>query len=192
MLEQKTETQGDLLHRENQELREEIARLRTKVMRLESLVETDTLTPLANRRAFMKRLEQEICRVVRHGTVTTLVFADVDGLKIVNDRHGHLAGDAVLQHVSHALLASFRTTDMIARFGGDEFALILDHADEAPIASRMAALAVRLRNAPLEWNGQSVAISLSCGHTLLRGEDSPAEAINRADSAMYAAKTARS
>lgn len=192
MLEQQTEPHDVRLHRENAELREEIARLRARTIRLESLVEADTLTPLANRRAFMKRLEQEICRVARHGTETTLVFADVDGLKTINDRHGHLAGDAVLQHIAHALLASFRTTDMIARLGGDEYGLILDHAGETVISTRMARLADALQATPFGWQGQAITLHLSCGHTQLRGKDAPDQAIARADAAMYAVKAQRS
>ena len=104
--------------------RENLA-LKARVAELEQLVVRDTLTPLFNRRCFIDELNRWCSRSNRYGGDYGLLFIDVDGLKAVNDRHGHLAGDVVLTAVAKALLALDRRSDIVARFGGDEFAIVL-------------------------------------------------------------------
>ena len=86
--------------------------------RLRALAATDPLTGLANHRAFQERLVQEVARARRYGQPLSLVLADLDHFKLVNDAHGHQAGDAVLAEVGSRLLASARTGDLMARVGG--------------------------------------------------------------------------
>jgi diguanylate cyclase (GGDEF)-like protein len=176
---------------ENRALLDEVDALRQHIAALEALVDSDTLTPLANRRAFTRRMEFEIRQIARHETQTTLVLLDVNGLKNVNDCYGHLAGDAVLRHLADHLLTSFRVTDLIARVGGDEFALVLDHAGEASIEARIAKLVEKLGADPLNWKGKPIAIRFAYGLTLVRADDSIDAALERADAAMYAAKQAQ-
>ncbi len=177
----------NILHH-NEALQAEVEALRAQVETLELLVETDTLTPLANRRAFARRLEFEIGQTARHQTKTTIAFIDVNGLKRINDRYGHSAGDAALCHVADILVRSFRVTDLIARIGGDEFAIVLDHADEAAIATRMDVLSQCLTDNPMILGDAPFPITLAWGLTVVHGDDSVESAISRADVAMYAAK----
>ncbi len=176
---------------ENKALTAEIETLRQQVIVLQQQVDTDTLTPLANRRAFLARLDTEIRQAQRHGIVSTLALLDLNGLKQINDLHGHLAGDAGLCHLADMLIQSFRQTDHISRIGGDEFALILDHAREVDIALRLKALTDRLANTPLEWLGTELYLSLAWGAAEIRGDDCAETVIDRADTALYAAKTAQ-
>ncbi len=176
---------------ENKALTAEIEGLRQQIVTLQQQVDTDTLTPLANRRAFLVRLESEIRQAQRHGTVSTLALLDLNGLKRINDTHGHLAGDAGLCHLAELLIQSFRQTDHISRIGGDEFALILDHAREADIANRLQALTDRLAANPLDWLGTSLVLSLAWGAAEIRGDDCTETVIDRADTALYAAKAAQ-
>lgn len=115
----------------------EIARLRRLALR-------DELTGLANRRAFLERLEDEIARALRCGTPFSLVLLDLDGLKDLNDTFGHHAGDAALRAFGGALRRAVRAGDLVARIGGDEFAVIGVHgttADVAPFAARIRTVA---------------------------------------------------
>ncbi len=178
----------DTIVKQRTALQAEVDALRAQVASLEQLVDTDTLTPLANRRAFARRLEFEIGQTARHQTKTTIAFLDVNGLKRINDRFGHLAGDAALCHVADILLRNFRGTDLIARIGGDEFAIVLDHADEEAIAARMEVLIQCLVDNPITLGDAPFAITLAWGLTVVRAEDSVDSAICRADVAMYAKK----
>jgi diguanylate cyclase (GGDEF)-like protein len=173
------------------ELIAENAALRAQVVELELLADTDTLTPLANRRAFLRRLEQAILQVERHAIPIALIFVDLNSMKAVNDAHGHSAGDAVLLHVARHLKSSLRATDMVARIGGDEFGLILDYAREPDVMVRMEKLAATLMAEPVEHNGHSFPVGLAWGVTMIEGNDSPDAALARADAAMYAAKGAQ-
>src|SRR6476620_2189467 len=111
-------------------LRNEIARLESKVQQLDQLAHLDPLIGLPNRRGFMRQLEALIVRVKRYGDHGAMLFVDVDGLKIINDTHGHKAGDEALVRVSELLVSGVRSGDCVARLGGDEFGIILEHADE--------------------------------------------------------------
>lgn len=105
------------------------------------LSERDALTGLPNRRAFLARVTQELDRSARAGETALLVMIDIDHFKLVNDRHGHAAGDAVLRAVAHALQSAVRPMDTVARLGGEEFGVVFPNC--APSAG--AALAERLR-----------------------------------------------
>jgi diguanylate cyclase (GGDEF)-like protein len=176
---------------ENAALKAEIVVLNARISELETLADTDTLTPLANRRAFLRRLDHAIMDVGRHGTHIALVFIDLNSMKAVNDAHGHLAGDAVLKHVATHLQKNLRATDMVARIGGDEFGLILDHAEEDSVIIRMQRLASTLAAEPVRHGGNSFPVGLAWGVTMITGTDSVEGALARADAAMYAAKDAQ-
>lgn len=150
----------------------------------ETLAATDPLTGVPNRRAFLDRLATVIAGCdASGGSVVCLV--DLDGFKAVNDRQGHMAGDAVLTSVAAALGAAVRETDTVARLGGDEFAVL---AAVTPAFSAET-LAERLREA-VRGVGATVGVTASIGVADVRpGEDLP-DLLHRADAAMYTAKTA--
>jgi diguanylate cyclase (GGDEF)-like protein len=124
----------------------------------------------------------------RHGTPAALLFIDVNGLKGINDRHGHLVGDAALIHVAQLLLGLIRSTDVLARIGGDEFGLIVDHLDHNSAIDTAERLAECIAGNPLEIDGQTVAIAAAIGVATILPGDSVEDVLQRADRNMYRAK----
>ena len=175
------------LESENAALRRELRVLRLQLAELERLADTDTLTPLLNRRAFLREVERGIARVARHGTPVAVMIADLDGLKAINDSIGHQAGDAVLLHVGYALKAAVRATDIVARIGGDEFGLVLEDLDATAADAKARLLAEAIAAEPVD----GVPVSISVGYALVAPGDDIDSIIARADAAMYACKRAR-
>ncbi len=169
----------------------ELDLLRRKIVELEQLADTDTLTPLANRRAFLRAVDRAIRLADRHQTQTALAFLDVDGLKAINDAYGHITGDAVLLHISERLRSAFRVTDLAARVSGDEFAILLDHVSEDDAQQRIGALVNAVANDPVRVGQKDLSIRLSWGLTMIRADDSVDVAMGRADAAMYRARSAQ-
>jgi len=147
------------------------------------LSRTDSLSGLANPRAFEEHLAQETARASRYGEPLSLLAVDVDGLKRINDVQGHRGGDAALRAVARALRQGARASDVAARIGGDEFALL---APSTPLDAA-AALAERVR-ALVAAEGLD-GLSVSVGVATTRGEDAaPSRLREAADSALYEAK----
>lgn len=157
---------------------------------LERLSRTDALTGLANRGHFDAVLRNEVERSARHGHPLTLALLDVDRFKGVNDHHGHVAGDRLLQHTAAALARSSRAHELAARVGGEEYALLLPDTD----AEGGHALAERARAAisavSIDVDGTPVAVTVSAGVARLRPGEDAAALYARADAALYAAKRA--
>jgi diguanylate cyclase (GGDEF)-like protein len=152
---------------------------------LEARASTDPLTGLANHRAFHDRLAIEVGRAVRHGRALALVMLDLDHFKRVNDTHGHLVGDAILADVARRLRGQIRPGDMLARIGGEEFALLLPETDAVggwQVAER-AREAVRAE--PFSTAGR---LTLSAGVCDLEGAGGAGELVALADRALYGAK----
>ncbi len=173
---------------QNRALQDEIAALVSRLEMLEALADTDTLTPLANRRAFLRRVDHAIRQAGRHAVPAILVFVDLDGLKALNDTHGHAAGDAMLCHVATHLTAGLRATDHVARISGDEFGIVLDFAAFADAEARIAKLAEALAATPLLYEGATLPVGFSWGLTAVGPDDSVEDVIARADRAMYATR----
>lgn len=174
----------DRLSCENAALRRELRALQLQIGELERLADSDTLTPLLNRRAFLREVERSIARVARHGTPVAVMIADLDGLKAINDGAGHQAGDAALMHVGYSLKAQVRATDIVARIGGDEFGLVLEDLDTEAAEAKACSLAASIAAEPLD----GTPVSISIGYTLVTADDNIDSIIARADAAMYARK----
>ena len=167
--------------------------LYSQTERLKKLSITDHLTGLLNRRYFQERLEEEIARSSRHGRPLSLMMLDIDGFKIINDTLGHPVGDKLLKQVSDAIMDSVRTMDIVSRFGGDEFLVLLPetHPDRAAhIAERIrqavGKIALALDSeAPEQDVVTSVSIGIASypqnGHTLEK-------LVEQVDRALYQAK----
>jgi len=148
----------------------------------------DPLTRLANRKSFDERFAREIEKRAVDAAPVTLLILDIDDFKAINDQYGHSAGDRVLQTVANCLLTGLRSEDFVARIGGEEFVVLaMGLAADAALA-----VANGLRGAvealPFRFRGTPVRVTVSCGVTEIRGEDSPAEVFDRADGALYRAK----
>jgi diguanylate cyclase (GGDEF)-like protein len=172
---------------------ERTLRLARSQSALRELAQTDPLTGLANLRAFRARLAEEVKRARRYRTPLTCVMADMDNLKPVNDTLGHSAGDRAIAAVAAVIRAQLRETDFGARYGGDEFVLLLPHTDEDEGRVLAERICARLKATPLELSGRRIAIGASFGLACLseRSPDQTAEDLVRAaDSALYRAKGA--
>lgn len=173
---------------ENALLRASIAELRARVAELEQVADTDTLTPLPNRRRFLRELDRVVGAAERHGTPAAILYIDLNELKSVNDRHGHLAGDAALIHVARLLQGLIRTTDLVARIGGDEFGLILDHLDHNSAIETADRIGRCIAAAPLDLGGSLIPLRAAIGVATILPGDSADDVVRRADRAMYLAK----
>jgi two-component system, sensor histidine kinase LadS len=150
------------------------------------LADHDPLTRLYNRRAFNHRLRLEAARARRYGTRFALVVLDVDGFKRINDRHGHMAGDAALAKVADLLGHQMRAPDAAFRIGGDEFALVLTEIDIDEVAPVVDRIAAHLEQA---CAAEGQAVTASFGVAVFGGDVLDPDALLRAaDAAMYAAK----
>lgn len=151
---------------------------------------TDTLTNLPNRRVFDDDFARRLAEFRRHGTAFSLLIVDIDLFKKFNDRHGHLAGDAVLTHVARLLRAAMRETDLVARLGGEEFAILLPGLDvcDAPRAAERARAAIEVGT--FTYEEKSLKVTVSCGGTHAIAGDDAKSFVNRADQALYASKGA--
>jgi diguanylate cyclase (GGDEF)-like protein len=159
-----------------------------RIAELEKAARTDPLTGALNRRGFVEWFEAEIDRSNRNGEPLSLVIGDLDGFKQVNDRLGHMGGDMALERVSGVLHRSKRSSDLLARLGGEEFALILPGADRA----QALRVAERVRSKVHEgFEGRPVSLTMSFGAASYPADGETLEEILRAaDIAMYAAKAA--
>jgi diguanylate cyclase (GGDEF)-like protein len=156
--------------------------------REQALARSDSLTGLANRAAFIERIEIEIERQKRSRQPMTLAYIDCDDFKRVNDRHGHAAGDRLLQDIAHTLVRSVRKTDMAARIGGDEFALLLPETGAREASMVIDKLRNSLRALPYAIKGM---ISFSVGVVVARVEPQSADwLIDQADRLMFGVKRA--
>ncbi|MGO9489570.1 MAG: GGDEF domain-containing protein [Solirubrobacteraceae bacterium] len=130
------------------------------LVRARSEAGTDAVTGCMNHRAMRRRLDEEIGRAMRTGGPLSCLLIDLDDFKMVNDQHGHPAGDAMLREVVRALVGEFRAFDRVARYGGDEFVVILPNADLASAAAAATRALERLRELPGHEGGQGVSASV--------------------------------
>lgn len=180
----------DELRNEIFALRRELRLLRIANSELERVAVRDTLTPLFNRRYFLTVLQEQLARTRRYYSQTALLFIDVNRMKYINDRFGHSAGDHALVHVARIVEGHIRSTDIAARIGGDEFAMLLEAVDEQAAIAKAEQLATMLQSTPCTFGTAILPVSASIGVTMLRVTDTPESLMDRADADMYARKRA--
>ncbi len=157
--------------------------------RLEYLAHYDSLTGLPNRSLLLDRLEQAIERSIRLGSKVALLYLDLDHFKLVNDAHGHSAGDELLKAVARRMRTCVRAVDTIARLGGDEFVVLIPDSNGPEDASTIAHKLLEVLNPPYEIEGHSAVSTPSIGISIYPDDgDSAQDLMKHADEAMYQAK----
>lgn len=180
------------------ELRAEVARLGDELIRtewriaeLEARADVDPMLDIFNRRGFERELRRSLAFIKRYDAKAALVFLDLDGFKAVNDRHGHAAGDGLLKQVARQIVANVRASDVAARYGGDEFAVILWHIAEDQTLMKARHLEDVIAATVVEHGGARLAVGASAGTVQLTPGIEVAAAVEAADRAMYARKRER-
>jgi diguanylate cyclase (GGDEF)-like protein len=159
---------------------------------LRERADRDPLTGLRNRRRFEDDLHQQLGRSQRYGEQAALLMIDLDGFKRLNDTRGHQAGDELLRAVAAALRERLRATDLIARIGGDEFAVLLPHVDLRRAASVAGEVATAIGDCSAPVGAGSARVTASVGTAFIDRNAVSADAVlEQADQAMYANKHAR-
>lgn len=160
----------------------------TAERKLRRLATTDSLTGLFNRRHMVELAEKEIARVQRHGNPLTFLLLDIDYFKKINDDHGHRVGDEVLEHVALTLVAQLRDEDLVARWGGEEFLIMLPDTELDQGLQTAERLRQRLSAEPWQSGQQEVPLSASIGLSQYQGLESLNDCVARADLALYTGK----
>jgi len=150
----------------------------------------DPLTGLPNRAAWSERLEREVEQWQRHGNSLLIAMLDLDHFKRINDNYGHLAGDRVLKLIASVLRKRIRGGDFIARFGGEEFVLLVPDTPLAAGAKLAEALRVAIEACPFHFKGEPVTVTVSMGMTAFKAGEHSDLVLKRADQALYRAKNA--
>lgn len=162
--------------------------LREREAEITKLMMRDPLTELPNRRRLDEILEAEIERSRRYSHPLCIAFADIDDFKSVNDRHGHGVGDRTLKLAASMLDRHFRSTDTVARYGGDEFVVILPETSGKDVIALLDRVAARLAEEQVPDTGEALMVSM--GVAELGRDESGEDVLKRADTALYKAKAA--
>lgn len=170
---------------EIERLREELARSEARLAELDRLAHRDQLVELPNRRSFISSLGHILPQVQRYGAKAAVLFADVDGLKLINDKFGHRAGDRALVKVAHVLVESVRKDDIVGRLGGDEFAVLLKDADELSAWRMALRVAEAVGESSLQLGDRALPLSVAVGAAIIEKGDTPEGVLSRADQVMY-------
>ncbi|SFL79373.1 GGDEF domain-containing protein [Pseudomonas sp. NFACC46-3] len=171
-----------LMEQDAQVVRENLEEQRQKAL-------IDPLTGLPNRAAWSERLEHEVAQWQQHGNSLLLAMLDLDHFKRINDNYGHLAGDRVLKLIASVLRKRLRSGDFIARFGGEEFVLLVPNTSLAAGAKLAEALRLAIEGCPFHFKGEPVTVTVSIGLTAFKPGEHSDLVLKRADQALYRAKS---
>ncbi|MFN3862116.1 MAG: GGDEF domain-containing protein [Roseateles sp.] len=167
--------------------REELARA---LVQLQAIATRDELTGLPNRRQMQALMEQEQQRTLRHGHGFCIAQLDLDHFKRINDAHGHAAGDAVLRAFAQTGQAALRATDVLARWGGEEFLVLLPDTAMPPAVSGVERLREHTAAMRVDFGGATITVTVSGGLTAYRPGETLEQTLERADGLLYQAKNA--
>jgi diguanylate cyclase (GGDEF)-like protein len=170
-------------------IRSDSDRLRDELNKVRLLSLTDEYTGLPNRRAFMRRLQDELGRAQRYGSPLAVALLDLDEFKSVNDAHGHAAGDEVLRAYAANVLSILRHHDLVARYGGEEFAVLLPNTSLDGAVAALTKVRNQARTISCRFEGKELQVpTFSAGLTLYAPGDVDTTLVDRADRALYRAK----
>jgi diguanylate cyclase (GGDEF)-like protein len=181
--------QQNLISKLRSELTEQmnsLAKVESLASEVYKLAALDQLTGIYNRRSGEQRLAQEISRAQRHGRPLTVLLMDIDGLKLVNDKYGHAAGDTALKGFADRLQRAIRGSDLAVRLGGDEFMALLPECRAEEVRHVLA----RIEGFEFDCNDEKIQLQFSRGWTDYKPGESPQEFLHRADLKLYADKRA--
>ncbi len=170
------------------DLRSEVAMLKLRLNEAQAQADMDVLTPVLNRRAFLREMKRVSAFAQRYGSPASVVFFDLDNFKAVNDRFGHAAGDEALKAVAKRLLGNVRESDVVGRMGGDEFAVLLAQADKDTAISKAQSLAEAVCDTPVQFGEWSAPLHISYGVREIEPGSDPEVALAEADAAMFVRK----
>lgn len=169
-------------------LQEDNHRLIKQVTQERELARRDPLTQLPNRQGFEQRLEQEIARSDRYGQPLSIALIDVDHFKQINDHYGHLAGDRVLRILAKEMHSQLRRTDFLARFGGEEFVILLPESDREHALAAIEKMRQHISQCPFHFQDSPVRITISAGIAIHQPNEAAEHWLHRADKALYQSK----
>lgn len=175
-------------HREVQDAEQRIRELEAELQQMSELVREDQLTGSLNRRGLDDVFERESARADRRGTQMCVALLDLDNFKRLNDTYGHLAGDGALKHLVKVVRDTLRSMDVIARFGGEEFLILLPETTVEAAAAAMVRVQRELTRHFFLHENEKMLITFSCGVALRLPNEDQASLMARADQAMYRAK----
>lgn len=184
----KLEERGAAMRLRIDELERETSQLRQSLQAEQQIASTDPLTRIPNRLAYQQALSEEISRFRRFDRPLTLAVWDIDAFKSINDTYGHKAGDKVLFAVAQVLRKHLRSSDFVARVGGEEFVSLLPGAELAQAQRVCEELRRKISAIGFHFGGTPVKVTASVGLTALRGDDDGDSVFERADQALYQAK----
>lgn len=174
------------IHASDREAAEhEILRLTARVQKL---ARTDELTQLLNRRAAKEYFVQKLSEIKRYGGQFGLMILDIDNFKRINDTFGHDVGDRVLMEIAAILRRSMRSSDLVARWGGEEIVIMMPSADSSTVRETAEKIRKIIASQPMQVCSEPLSISVSIGATVVTASDTQESALKRADDALYEAK----
>ena len=161
-----------------------ISRLDKSESKLKALSIMDDLTDVYNRRYFLEQAEKELAKAQRYGTIFTVLLLDVDNLKLINERHGQAAGDAVLQSLANTCMNNLRTMDIFSRFGGGEFAYLIPESDKIDVVTFAKRVLDVVEDSAVVFDNQEIHFTVSIGiksyDSMVRTMDGMLKEVNEA------------
>ena len=170
------------------DMRKEIELAQRRISELENLADMDSLLPISNRRSFVREMSRMISYSERYGINSSLLYIDMNDLKVINDTYGHAAGDAALIKLAAIISNNLRDSDIFGRLGGDEFGIILPKANENDAQNKAKKLIEKIQNSDFSWEGTKIKLNVAYGIYPIQSGESADQALDGADKKMYTHK----